>query len=228
MKCVGPTLAHDEIAEIRKWMAFAPELEEAAELFNLASNPTRLKILYLLDEFKELYRPLGSVAELREHALKHLEDHLFARESLYPLSAAAFEQNLARARKKLQGLAPAFIDRVDDLLVGVELGLLHTEQLVGSIAMLGAVASGCSSDEGGLDKVGCESTKQYFAENAWRIVEQKCIGCHNPQGQARDTKYILKGPAEAGFLDHNIDVISDVNRNVSLRILELGRWNLRF
>ena len=27
MKCVGPTLAHDEIAEIRKWMAFAPELE---------------------------------------------------------------------------------------------------------------------------------------------------------------------------------------------------------
>ncbi len=82
--------------------------------------------------------------------------------------------------------------------------------LVGSIAMLGAVASGCSSDEGGLDKVGCESTKQYFAENAWRIVEQKCIGCHNPQGQARDTNYILKGPAEAGFLDHNIDVIADL------------------
>ena len=69
-----------------------------------------------LDEFKELYRPLGSAAELRDYALKHLEDYLFARESLYPLSAVAFERDLDRARKKLQGLAPAFIDRLEDLL----------------------------------------------------------------------------------------------------------------
>ena len=54
MKCVGPTLASEEIDEIRKSIEFSPELEEAAELFNLTSNSTRLKILFLLDELKEL------------------------------------------------------------------------------------------------------------------------------------------------------------------------------
>ncbi len=54
MKCVGPTLAEEEIAAIRESLAFAPELEEAAELFTLASNSTRLKILFLLDNLKEL------------------------------------------------------------------------------------------------------------------------------------------------------------------------------
>ena len=48
MKCVGPTLAPEEIAEIRRSLEFAPELEEAAELFTLASNATRLKILFAL------------------------------------------------------------------------------------------------------------------------------------------------------------------------------------
>ena len=54
MKCVGPTLRSDEIEEIGKSLEFSPELEEASELFNLASNSTRLKILFLLDELKEL------------------------------------------------------------------------------------------------------------------------------------------------------------------------------
>ena len=54
MKCVGPTLASEEIDEIRKSLEFAPEIEEAAELFTLASNSTRLKILFLLEDIKEL------------------------------------------------------------------------------------------------------------------------------------------------------------------------------
>jgi len=78
-----------------------------------------------LDEFKELYRPLGSAAELRDYALKHLEDYLFAREELYPLTAAAFERDLAQARKRLQGLAPGFIDRVEGLLYDFREICLH-------------------------------------------------------------------------------------------------------
>lgn len=49
-------------------VALAPELEEAAELFNLASNSTRLKILFLLDRLKELcvcdLRPDGAGVSL--------------------------------------------------------------------------------------------------------------------------------------------------------------------
>ena len=55
-------------------MAFAPELEEAAELFNLASNPTRLKILYLLDEFKELC--VCDLAEMLDVSVSAISQHL--------------------------------------------------------------------------------------------------------------------------------------------------------
>ncbi len=84
-----------------------------------------------LDEFKELYKPLGSAAELRGYAFEHLERYLFFREDLYPLTASAFEQNLARARKRFEGLALGFIDRVDDLLQGLREIRLHPHSYPG-------------------------------------------------------------------------------------------------
>jgi DNA-binding transcriptional ArsR family regulator len=54
MKCVGPTIASADITRIRQSLEFSPELEEAAELFSLAKNSTRLKMIYLLHELKEL------------------------------------------------------------------------------------------------------------------------------------------------------------------------------
>lgn len=74
MKCVGPTLAGEEIAAIRKSMQFAPELEEAAELFNLASNSTRLKILFLLDTLKELC--VCDLAEMLDVSVSAVSQHL--------------------------------------------------------------------------------------------------------------------------------------------------------
>ncbi len=74
MKCVGPTLAQDEIAAIRKNLEFAPELEEAAELFNLASNSTRLKIIFLLDRLKELC--VCDLAEMLGVSVSAVSQHL--------------------------------------------------------------------------------------------------------------------------------------------------------
>ncbi len=74
MKCVGPTLARDEIAAVRKSLEFAPELEEAAELFNLASNSTRLKILFLLDRLKELC--VCDLAEMLGVSVSAVSQHL--------------------------------------------------------------------------------------------------------------------------------------------------------
>ena len=74
MKCVGPTLESAEIAEIAKSMEFAPELEEAAELFTLASNSTRLKILYLLDDLKELC--VCDLAEMLGVSVSAISQHL--------------------------------------------------------------------------------------------------------------------------------------------------------
>lgn len=72
-----------------------------------------------------------------------------------------------------------------------------------SVALLGA--SGCSEDA-----PPCESTYDYFATKVWPVIGTKCISCHNPQGVARETSYVLKGPAEAGFLEHNLAVFSEV------------------
>ena len=74
MKCVGPTLARAEIAAVRKSLEFAPELEEAAELFNLASNSTRLKILFLLDRLKELC--VCDLAEMLGVSVSAVSQHL--------------------------------------------------------------------------------------------------------------------------------------------------------
>lgn len=74
MKCVGPTLAREEIATIRKSLEFAPEIEEAAELFNLASNSTRLKILFLLDRLKELC--VCDLAEMLDVSVSAVSQHL--------------------------------------------------------------------------------------------------------------------------------------------------------
>jgi len=74
MKCVGPTLAREQIASIRKSLEFAPELEEAAELFNLASNSTRLKILFLLDRLKELC--VCDLAEILDVSVSAVSQHL--------------------------------------------------------------------------------------------------------------------------------------------------------
>jgi DNA-binding transcriptional ArsR family regulator len=74
MKCVGPTLASEEIAAVRKNLEFAPELEEAAELFNLASNSTRLKILFLLDRLKELC--VCDLAEMLGVSVSAVSQHL--------------------------------------------------------------------------------------------------------------------------------------------------------
>ncbi len=74
MKCVGPTLAQEEIAAIRKSLEFTPDLEEAAELFNLASNSTRLKILFLLDTLKELC--VCDLAEMLDVSVSAVSQHL--------------------------------------------------------------------------------------------------------------------------------------------------------
>ncbi|WP_437312497.1 DUF1588 domain-containing protein [Sorangium sp. So ce385] len=78
------------------------------------------------------------------------------------------------------------------------LGLLGLTAGAGALA---AGSSGCTGDAGGP----CISDEQFFAEKVWvPILSTKCIGCHNPQGQAAKSKLILAGSSEAGFLDKNL------------------------
>ncbi|MBM4359228.1 MAG: hypothetical protein FJ096_14080 [Deltaproteobacteria bacterium] len=82
---------------------------------------------------------------------------------------------------------------------------LYAFALVGMLGAAGLGASGCTEEV-----PPCESNYEYFSTKVWPVIGSKCISCHNPQGMAKDTSYVLKGPAEAGFLDHNLAVFSEV------------------
>jgi Protein of unknown function (DUF1588) len=78
-----------------------------------------------------------------------------------------------------------------------------------SVAAVGALGfAGCSDGDA---EAGCVTTEQYFAEQVWApVMSQKCVACHNPQGLAKDSKMVLKGSSEAGFLDANLAIVREV------------------
>ena len=54
MKCVGTTTTKAEIERWKDEVLSSPQLDKLAAFLNLVGNSTRLKIVFLLTEFKEL------------------------------------------------------------------------------------------------------------------------------------------------------------------------------
>jgi len=77
-------------------------------------------------------------------------------------------------------------------------------------ATVGMVGSGCNGGGDGVASVECESVRDYYAFNVHEVVMSKCFACHNLQGIASNTDYILKGPSEPGFIENNVSVIKQV------------------
>lgn len=77
-----------------------------------------------------------------------------------------------------------------------------------SLAAAGALAGlGCTSS---ADEA-CVSNEMYFAENVWaKVLNTRCIGCHNPQGAAANSKLVLKNGSEAGYLSTNMETFKQV------------------
>jgi DNA-binding transcriptional ArsR family regulator len=63
-----------DMAELRRSLEVTTEIDEAAELMNLAGNSTRLKLLYLLDNMKELC--VCDLAELLGVSVSAVSQHL--------------------------------------------------------------------------------------------------------------------------------------------------------
>src|SRR5690606_41308319 len=69
--------------------------------------------------------------------------------------------------------------------------------------------AGCAEEEGGGES--CVTNQQFFAEQVWsQVLGPKCIACHNPQGQAKDTRFILQDAYQTGFLDANYATIGNM------------------
>lgn len=59
----------------------------------------------------------------------------------------------------------------------------------------------------------CVDTRNYFEEEVWRpILQADCYGCHNPEGQAKDTDLVLQGNDYPGYLEANYNTVQNVAR----------------
>lgn len=74
MKRESPNMSAKEMAQIRKNLEGTPDIEEAAELMNLAGNSTRLKLLYLLENEQELR--VGDLSEILGVSVSATSQHL--------------------------------------------------------------------------------------------------------------------------------------------------------
>jgi len=74
MKSEGQSMTNEQMAQIRQNLQGTTDIEEAAELMNLAGNSTRLKLLYLLDNMKELC--VCDLAELLGVSVSAVSQHL--------------------------------------------------------------------------------------------------------------------------------------------------------
>ncbi len=74
MKMEGTSISQKEISKIRANLEVSPDLEEAANLLNLAGNATRLKLLYLLENLRELC--VCDLAEMLGVSVSAVSQHL--------------------------------------------------------------------------------------------------------------------------------------------------------
>ena len=108
MKCVGPTLTAKNIAHLHEQLKFTPELDELAARLSIAANPTRLRIVWLLAEMKEicvcdLADVLGvTMSAVSQHLAKFkayglLKTRRDAQTLYYSLSDHPFNETLRRS-----------------------------------------------------------------------------------------------------------------------------------
>ncbi len=75
-----------------------------------------------------------------------------------------------------------------------------------------ALIVGCDDGEEETAEAGeCLSDIQFFQQNvSLPILEKDCINCHNPQGDARDSNFILAAPGETNYLQTNFREVKEL------------------
>lgn len=85
---------------------------------------------------------------------------------------------------------------------------------------------GGSSDDGSFDGPPvCVDTKNFFREKLWGpLLKAKCLACHNPEGAAKASHFILQDTDFPGYLEVNYQTVQNLARleidGVSLLLLK--------
>lgn len=77
-----------------------------------------------------------------------------------------------------------------------------------AVAALAACGKGDPSEA-----EGCLTNERFFALKVWGpTLSSDCYQCHNAQGQAKDTAFVLQGSGQTGFLDANYQMMESLAR----------------
>jgi hypothetical protein len=83
--------------------------------------------------------------------------------------------------------------------------------MTASAALAAFGFAGCSGDESSSELTGaCVSTEATFAIQYFNTIRGKCEGCHNGSGLASTSKFVLRNSSEAGFLEENLKIMTDL------------------
>lgn len=74
---------------------------------------------------------------------------------------------------------------------------------------LAVALAGCTDDEP-IDEGACVSDQAYFQEVSLGLLETDCQSCHNPQGAARETDFVLAAPGETDSLRRNFEMMREL------------------
>ena len=61
------------------------------------------------------------------------------------------------------------------------------------------------------DPEACLNDIEFFFQRIWTPILTDCINCHNPQGLASYTDHVLLPPTEDGYLEHNFQVLRNLD-----------------
>ena len=81
-----------------------------------------------------------------------------------------------------------------------------------SVIILGSLA--CSEEQSTTTTVTtgadvCVDDATYFAQRLWPgVLQNKCLGCHNAQGIARETEFVLQPAAQPGYMETNQEIVT--------------------
>ena len=81
-----------------------------------------------------------------------------------------------------------------------------------SVIILGSLA--CSEEQSTTTTVTtgadvCVDDATYFAQTLWPgVLQNKCLGCHNAQGIARETEFVLQPAAQPGYMETNQEIVT--------------------
>ncbi|MCA9562674.1 MAG: DUF1588 domain-containing protein [Myxococcales bacterium] len=90
------------------------------------------------------------------------------------------------------------------LLRGVPYGVI--------VAALCTAAFGCQGDPVEEEEE-CQTNEEFFLRQVWGpVLSTTCVGCHNAQGQARDTDLVLVPDSQPGFIELNMGTLEQLSR----------------